>query len=103
MRVKFRTRIIILFCIVVFMVCVFVGPPNSRWLGCRSEGTLCLDEGEFEKHQIRDPNVGLMIGMIKNTADQNIRDEGYSKHAFNDLISRRIGSHRAIPDTRHER
>ena len=44
-----------------------------------------------------------MIGMVKDKKDETIRDEGYSKYAFNDLISRRIGNYRTIPDTRHER
>ncbi|XP_077410701.1 polypeptide N-acetylgalactosaminyltransferase 11 [Vanacampus margaritifer] len=43
------------------------------------------------------------MGMIFNEADQEVRDTGYRQHAFNVLISRRIGSHRQLPDTRDRR
>ncbi|XP_067847364.1 polypeptide N-acetylgalactosaminyltransferase 11-like isoform X3 [Heptranchias perlo] len=39
-------------------------------------------------------------GRIFNEADQEVRDMGYQKHAFNVLISNRLGYHRDIPDTR---
>ncbi|CAJ0921302.1 unnamed protein product [Ranitomeya imitator] len=39
-------------------------------------------------------------GMIFNEQDQDVRDVGYQKHAFNMLISNRLGYHRDIPDTR---
>lgn len=38
--------------------------------------------------------------MIFNERDQELRDLGYQKHAFNLLISNRLGYHRAVPDTR---
>ncbi|XP_056155406.1 polypeptide N-acetylgalactosaminyltransferase 11 isoform X2 [Lampris incognitus] len=38
--------------------------------------------------------------MIFSEADQRLRDEGYHRHAFNVLISTRLGSHRQLPDTR---
>ncbi|XP_061521792.1 polypeptide N-acetylgalactosaminyltransferase 11 isoform X1 [Phycodurus eques] len=49
--------------------------------------------------------VGLSpeMGMIFNEADQEVRDAGYHQHAFNVLISRRIGPHRQLPDTRDQR
>ncbi|XP_028289253.1 polypeptide N-acetylgalactosaminyltransferase 11 [Parambassis ranga] len=40
------------------------------------------------------------MGMIFNEADQEIRDTGYHRHAFNVLISTRLGYHRDLPDTR---
>ncbi|XP_001513114.2 polypeptide N-acetylgalactosaminyltransferase 11 [Ornithorhynchus anatinus] len=40
------------------------------------------------------------MGMIFNEHDQEVRDLGYQKHAFNVLISNRLGSHRDVPDTR---
>uniref|UniRef100_A0A3Q3JVF8 Polypeptide N-acetylgalactosaminyltransferase n=1 Tax=Monopterus albus TaxID=43700 RepID=A0A3Q3JVF8_MONAL len=40
------------------------------------------------------------MGMIFNEADQEIRDTGYHRHAFNVLISTRLGYHRELPDTR---
>lgn len=39
-------------------------------------------------------------GMIFSEADQQLRDTGYHRHAFNVLISTRLGSHRELPDTR---
>lgn len=39
-------------------------------------------------------------GMIFNEADQELRDTGYHRHAFNVLISTRLGYHRQLPDTR---
>ncbi|XP_065253927.1 polypeptide N-acetylgalactosaminyltransferase 11 isoform X2 [Emys orbicularis] len=38
--------------------------------------------------------------MIFNEHDQQVRDLGYQKHAFNMLISNRLGYHREVPDTR---
>ena len=43
-----------------------------------------------------------MLGIIRNKQDQAVRDEGYNKHAFNLLISNRLGLHRKIPDTRNK-
>lgn len=42
-------------------------------------------------------------GMIFNEADQEVRDAGYQRHAFNVLISNRLGFHRPLPDTRDPR
>ncbi|KAK7789740.1 hypothetical protein R5R35_010989 [Gryllus longicercus] len=41
------------------------------------------------------------LGLVRNLEDQNIRDEGYSKHAFNVLVSQKLSLHRTVPDTRH--
>ncbi|XP_047206439.1 polypeptide N-acetylgalactosaminyltransferase 11 [Girardinichthys multiradiatus] len=40
------------------------------------------------------------MGMIFNEMDQEVRDTGYHRHAFNVLISERLGYHRELPDTR---
>ncbi|KAK5605719.1 Polypeptide N-acetylgalactosaminyltransferase 11 [Crenichthys baileyi] len=40
------------------------------------------------------------MGMIFNEVDQEVRDTGYHRHAFNVLISERLGYHRELPDTR---
>ncbi|XP_071152353.1 polypeptide N-acetylgalactosaminyltransferase 11-like [Mytilus edulis] len=42
-----------------------------------------------------------MLGFIETPEDQIIRDDGYRSHAFNVLISERLGYHRALPDNRH--
>jgi hypothetical protein len=39
--------------------------------------------------------------MIFDERDQELRDLGYQKHAFNMLISNRLGYHRDVPDTRN--
>ncbi|KAK1337965.1 hypothetical protein QTO34_001068 [Cnephaeus nilssonii] len=41
------------------------------------------------------------LGMIFNEHDQELRDLGYQKHAFNMLISNHLGYHRDVPDTRN--
>lgn len=43
------------------------------------------------------------MGMIFNQADQELRDSGYQRHAFNVLISTRLGARRELPDTRDAR
>ncbi|XP_072820226.1 polypeptide N-acetylgalactosaminyltransferase 11 [Vicugna pacos] len=57
-------------------------------------------------NHIEDPEKGNMkfsseLGMIFNERDQELRDLGYQKHAFNMLISNRLGYHRDVPDTRN--
>ncbi|KAJ8737723.1 hypothetical protein PYW08_000318 [Mythimna loreyi] len=42
------------------------------------------------------------FGLIRNAEDVRIRDSGYNLHAFNTLISQRIGNHRGLPDTRNK-
>lgn len=39
--------------------------------------------------------------MIRNSKDKLIRDDGYKKHAYNVLVSNKIGLTRNIPQTRH--
>ncbi|OQR66564.1 polypeptide N-acetylgalactosaminyltransferase 11-like [Tropilaelaps mercedesae] len=43
----------------------------------------------------------LKLGLIRNSREQHSKQEGYRKHAFNTLISERIGVRRRLPDTRH--
>lgn len=42
-----------------------------------------------------------MIGLIKTEEDEKNQNRGYKLHAFNILISERLGYHRKIPDTRN--
>ncbi|XP_026148534.1 polypeptide N-acetylgalactosaminyltransferase 11 [Mastacembelus armatus] len=49
------------------------------------------------------PELSPEMGMIFNEADQEVRDTGYHRHAFNVLISTRLGYHRDLPDTRDAR
>uniref|UniRef100_A0A182RI09 Polypeptide N-acetylgalactosaminyltransferase n=1 Tax=Anopheles funestus TaxID=62324 RepID=A0A182RI09_ANOFN len=48
------------------------------------------------------PNGTDEFGMVQNSEEQFIRDIGYRKHAFNVLVSNKLGSFRPIPDTRHK-
>ncbi|XP_057680424.1 polypeptide N-acetylgalactosaminyltransferase 11 [Corythoichthys intestinalis] len=53
--------------------------------------------------RIRTPGRSAEMGMIFDEADRELRDAGYRQHAFNVLISKRIGPHRQLPDTRDRR
>ncbi|XP_041367350.1 polypeptide N-acetylgalactosaminyltransferase 11-like [Gigantopelta aegis] len=41
------------------------------------------------------------MGIIEDTSDEKSHIEGFRKHAFNELVSERLGFHRPIPDTRN--
>ena len=106
MRMKFRIRIVVLLCFIAFSIWIILY-FNSISSSCGSNGKPCFNKDKIVRNISKEdryvhPNSELMIGKIKDKTDENIKDEGYSKYAFNDLISRRIGHHRAIPDTRHE-
>ncbi|KAL7874002.1 hypothetical protein SRHO_G00049720 [Serrasalmus rhombeus] len=49
------------------------------------------------------PDLSPEMGMIFNEKDQEVRDMGYHRHAFNVLISNRLGYHRDLPDTRNDK
>ncbi|XP_015586678.1 polypeptide N-acetylgalactosaminyltransferase 35A isoform X2 [Cephus cinctus] len=42
------------------------------------------------------------LGMVRNVAEQQKRDEGYKNYAFNILVSDNLSLQREIPDTRHK-
>lgn len=42
------------------------------------------------------------FGMVKNAEEQYLRDIGYKRHAFNVLVSSKIGLTRDLPDTRNK-
>ncbi|XP_037035328.1 polypeptide N-acetylgalactosaminyltransferase 35A [Bradysia coprophila] len=42
------------------------------------------------------------FGMVRNEEEKFLRDIGYKRHAFNTLVSSKIGLFRDIPDTRHK-
>ena len=46
-----------------------------------------------------DPND---IGLVRNPEDKKIRDDGYKHFAYNSLVSKRLGFHRELNDTRHK-
>ncbi|KAM3968933.1 polypeptide N-acetylgalactosaminyltransferase 35A [Aphomia sociella] len=49
-----------------------------------------------------DKSLDGQVGLIRNPEDVKMRDKGYNLHAFNTLISQRIGNHRGLPDTRNK-
>ncbi|CAK1588228.1 unnamed protein product [Parnassius mnemosyne] len=49
-----------------------------------------------------DKSLEDQYGLIRNAEDVRIREKGYNLHAFNALISQRIGNHRGLPDTRNK-
>lgn len=50
----------------------------------------------YDSHSFSDE-----FGMVRNREDQYIRNVGYKQHAFNVLVSNKIGLFRNLPDTRH--
>ncbi|XP_020635415.1 polypeptide N-acetylgalactosaminyltransferase 11 [Pogona vitticeps] len=58
-------------------------------------------ENEIQDPVKDDSELSPEMGMIFNEQDQEVRDLGYQKHAFNMLISNRLGYHRDVPDTRN--
>ncbi|XP_068633615.1 polypeptide N-acetylgalactosaminyltransferase 35A isoform X2 [Battus philenor] len=61
-----------------------------------------------EKNRIKNNDKSIaaleesQFGFIRNIEDVHLRERGYNLHAFNALISQRIGNHRGIPDTRNK-
>lgn len=71
----------------------------SRGHGRHLQNDSPSDDFEREMAQEKDPDT---LGLIRNKEDQTIREHGYEKHAFNELVSNRLGFYREIQDTRHE-
>ena len=63
----------------------------------------CTASGISFSDTLPDFDVTSPTGMIFNEQDQEVRDMGYHKHAFNVLISNRLGYHRDLPDTRNDK
>lgn len=90
------------------------GPFPKRFYLCFTRGSIQVLELESKANKtddvidnhIEDPERGNIkfsseLGMSLNECDQELRDLGYQKHAFNMLISDRLGYHRDVPDTRN--
>ena len=55
-----------------------------------------------QQHQINLKEGDISdLGIIKTDEDRRLRDEGFRRHAFNELVSTRIGYHRNVTDTRN--
>ncbi|XP_042188470.1 polypeptide N-acetylgalactosaminyltransferase 11 isoform X1 [Callorhinchus milii] len=55
------------------------------------------------ENMVKKTELSPELGMIFNEVDQELRDLGYQKHAFNMLISNRLGYRRDLPDTRDKK
>ncbi|XP_038044634.1 polypeptide N-acetylgalactosaminyltransferase 11-like isoform X2 [Patiria miniata] len=42
-----------------------------------------------------------VLGIVRTADDRRLRDEGFRRHAFNELVSTRIGYHRSLIDSRN--
>ncbi|KAM3715860.1 putative polypeptide N-acetylgalactosaminyltransferase [Dirofilaria immitis] len=55
---------------------------------------------QFSLNEVSEVNLEK-LSIIRNQEEQEQRDIGYAKYAFNEFLSNRIGPRRKIPDTRH--
>ncbi|XP_047415941.1 polypeptide N-acetylgalactosaminyltransferase 11 isoform X2 [Sciurus carolinensis] len=89
------------------------GPFPKKFYPRFTRGPSRVLEPQFKANRIGDvlgngiedpekghPKFSSELGMIFSERDQELRDLGYQKHAFNMLISNRLGYHRDVPDTR---
>ena len=79
----------------------FVG-TNDKLYENRAHGRHLQNESptdNFEEEMGEEKDIST-LGLIRNSEDQKVREKGYEKHAFNELISNRLGFHREIQDTR---
>lgn len=56
---------------------------------------------EDHKDKVLNSSYLVHLGMINSPQDQRTKDRGYKRHAFNLLISDRLGFRRVIPYTAH--
>ncbi|XP_048196456.1 polypeptide N-acetylgalactosaminyltransferase 11 isoform X2 [Perognathus longimembris pacificus] len=71
---------------------------ESQFKANKMDDVIDNNIGDSEKDHLKSSSE---LGMIFNQRDQELRDLGYQKHAFNMLISNRLGYHRDVPDTRN--
>ncbi|KAG8183899.1 hypothetical protein JTE90_002467 [Oedothorax gibbosus] len=57
---------------------------------------------EDHKDKVLNSSYLVHLGMINSPQDQRTKDEGYKRHAFNLLISDRLGFRRVVPYTAHK-
>ena len=91
----------ILFNVMSFM---YIGADSkyiARVHGRHLQNDSPTDYFEREILETTQENDISTLGIIRNKEDERIKEEGYGKHAFNELISNRLGFHREVEDTRH--
>lgn len=73
------------------------GPAN---IGNSTAKCFAFSKPKF--HYKSDQSETENLAVINKPEDQQLRDTGYNKYGFNELISERIGFLRSIPDVRHK-
>lgn len=73
---------------------------DSNALNVKSVKDKMDSSGKTEQKILNSTDL-VHLGMINSPQDQRLKDEGYKKHAFNLLISDRIGYRRMVPFTAH--
>ena len=104
MHIRFRGRwIILLLCITILLLLLWINFPQVQDHSHSDSDQKLENKGKslFGRSNSKWQETRF-IGIIHDETDEKIRDNGYEKHAFNELISIRIGHHRIIPDTRHK-
>lgn len=107
---------LIAFSIIAVVIVSVQGPSSSSTLPNKNEDQQFLQKhidpvitkaqnikNEKQKDESQYDETSLLaLGRITNEADQAEVESGLAKHAFNTLVSDRIGFHRSLPDTRHK-
>lgn len=85
--------------VLLFLYFSMATEPGHGRLPVRQRSPLGT-KGPAERRASNGAELSSEMGMIFNEVDQEVRDSGYHRHAFNVLISSRLGNHRKLPDTR---
>jgi hypothetical protein len=59
-------------------------------------------EKRFTLPEEKEYNITDEMGLVRNDQDIDVKTKGLADHAFNLLISNRIGGLRRVPDTRNK-
>ena len=82
---------------------MYIG-TDSKYVTMKGHGRHLQNDSpvdDFDREIVQEKDFST-LGIIRTNEDERIKEEGYQKHAFNELISNRLGFHREIEDTRHE-
>jgi len=109
MGFKLPTRYFLLCTFLAFSFWVLLNVMSFMYVGTRNKLYENRGHGRhlqndsptdnFEREMEEDKDIST-LGLIRNSEDQRVRENGYEKHAFNELISNRLGFHREVQDTR---
>jgi len=99
----FRLICLLIACSILWFVVTFLFGNASEKLKIQESQTVTRTTNGINESQINEPAFDLLsLGQIESDADRAKRDEGMRVHAFNTLLSERIGRRRPLPDTRHQ-